>query len=221
MPTNVLTTHLVQQVTNITVPSRSQLLDSNLIAGLQVLTNHVPDPIWLQVLNSNLVAALIGFLAACLIWKLTEQSQTKRKLIEDEIKYLALLRAIQTELRFYANKLEFLSQQMGNAMVAINTHQPVIQPSYTLYPTFLERAKQELSGFFKSDELVRELGHCHFELCHIVERVNWYKSLTAQLLPANFNNIGGIKRLIDSNIPVFKRVADLFEKEENQIRSNL
>jgi hypothetical protein len=172
MPTNV-----VQQVTNLAIPSQEQLLDSNLIAGLQVLTNHVPDPIWLQVLNSNLVAALIGFLAAFLIWKLTEQSQSKKKLIEDEMKYLALLRAIQTELRFYANKLEFLSQQMGNALIAISTHQLVIQPSYTLYPTFLERAKQELSGSFRNDELVRELGHCHFELCHIVERMNWFKAL--------------------------------------------
>jgi hypothetical protein len=202
MATNALATNAAQEVT-------------------KTLTSNIVDPVWLQILNSNLVAALIGFLAALLIWRLSEWSQAKRKKRDYEMKYLALLRAIQNELIFYKNKFEFLSNQIGDAVEAAMHGRPVARPSYSFYPAFLERAKQELCSFFKNEELVRELGHCYFELCHIVERVEWYKSVQVERLVFEVNNIRGVKTLIDSNIPVFERGARLFAKEEEQVRNAL
>ncbi|MGA2787474.1 MAG: hypothetical protein ABSF60_08095 [Verrucomicrobiota bacterium] len=187
----------------------------------KALTGNVVDPIWLQVLNSNLAAALIGFLAALLIWRLTEWSQAKRKKRDNEMEYLALLRAVQNELIFYKNKFGFLSNQIGEAIKAAMQGRPAARPSYSFYPAFLERAKQDLCSFFKNEELVRELGHCYFELCHIVERVEWYKSVQAERLVFEVNNIQGVKALIDSNIPVFERTAQLFAEEEKQVRNAL
>ncbi|HEY3931952.1 MAG TPA: hypothetical protein VGM58_06230 [Verrucomicrobiae bacterium] len=63
------------------------------------------------------------------------------------------------------------------------------------------------------------LAHYHFELCHILERVEWFKSLRPEEFVENLPNIGGIKKLIDSNIPVFERGAALFAAEVERIRS--
>ena len=148
MPTNTLATNVVQTV-------------------ITAASTNAKDPAWLQALNSNLVAAIVGFASALLIWKLSEWSQARQKKDEDKARYLSLLRAIEAELRFYKGKLDGLSKHCGNAIEAIQTQRMVIRPSYSLYPMFLERSKQELCGYFKNEELVKELAHYHFELCHI------------------------------------------------------
>jgi len=62
-------------------------------------------------------------------------------------------------------------------------------------------------------DLLKEVGHCHFELCHICERLVIFKR-EADKPPEEKNiklmikfNVSGFKNLVDSNIPVFRKTA--------------
>jgi hypothetical protein len=184
------------------------------------LTSASKESLITELINSNLVSALIGFVSALLVFGLAERKQQKRKASEENDKYLVSLQSTENEIEFYKGKLEFLSGQLAEALNCIqNNNLNFATPSYSFYPDFLEKSKSDLSGFFRNSHLVHEVGHCHFELCHIVERLNWLKMLGRHEIFANRNNIAGMKDLVDSNIPVFAKTVALTQTEMEAVRA--
>ena len=177
---------------------------------------------WLkEVLDSNLVAAIIGFVSALFVYYLTDRSQSKKKADEDRRKYLVLLSATMKELLFYQGKLATLSEKLAGCITDLKKGTPgIILPSFSVYPEFLEQSKIQLNSLFQNASIVQKVGHCHFELCHVLERLNWLKGdifMEMVRQPQNLNaviaNLDGIKGLLVITSKVFGDTASTLNNE--------
>lgn len=165
----------------------------------------------LQVLNSNFASAFIGLLGGIVGFFVSRRIETGTKKREEDERYFCVLQSVANELDFYADKFKFLSGQLQDSLAGEG-----IIPSYQFYPSFLEQGKIRLSGFMRNPSILKEVGHCHFELSHIRERlsifINQFDDL-ASPAPMMKTNTQGFLKLVESNIPVFQANAALLRDE--------
>jgi len=160
-------------------------------------------------------------LASIITLLLTNIYNTRQKRKEELSNYISLLSSTKNELEFYIIKLDELKSDSNNIIIAIKTqNSPPIIPTYSIYPKFLENSKIELSKFYKNVEIVKRVGHCHFELSHIFERLELIKlELRTKYDPQKeIANIGGFLKLVESNITEFSLVAEVIGTELKTIR---
>ena len=158
-----------------------------------------------EVLDSNLASAFVGLIGGAVGFFVARRLEDQKATREEDNRYCCLLESISNELEFYAGKLEFLSGQLRDFLAGTG-----VVPSYTFYPAFLEQGKLRMNDFMRNSNLVKEVGHCHFELHHICERLEVFKrECNDATLPPPLRqaNTQGFKRLVDSNVPVFRANA--------------
>lgn len=182
----------------------------------QPTTNHY-DFI-LKVLDSKVVSGILSVAAGVVGFFFGKWYDQKNNYRKETQRYRSCLKAAENELRFYKDKLHQASGELGKMMddVTQSSGSRFILPSYSFYPDFLQNVKIELAGFFQDVQFVKDVGNCHFELCHIVERFDWVKKLSSEqpaFILANVSNIGGVKGLIDKNENTFLQSADLIQAE--------
>jgi hypothetical protein len=164
-------------------------------------------------LLGSLIATFFGFL-------LNQQWQRAKDKAQRLGEYIVALRSTAKELQFYASKFEQLAEQISKASNAIATNQLPIFPSYTYYPSFLEKCKVGLNQFFRDPGLVYEVGHCHFELGHITKRLDVWRDGFAGITVSDPHtnrvmqfNTQGFRSLVVANVPVFKALAARLETQ--------
>ena len=167
--------------------------------------------------SSSLISAVLGSLITLFV---TTWIGAKQREKESRQKYLNLVTSTLNELEFYVRKLEQLSAETKTILNALSSATPPLIPTYSLYPSFLEQAKLNLSNFNINPELVKRVGHCHFELSHIQQRLELMKSelRTKDNSPVLIANVGGFKALVDSNISEFNLVISELKKELKQLK---
>ncbi|HUI28825.1 MAG TPA: hypothetical protein VLX91_01320 [Candidatus Acidoferrales bacterium] len=157
------------------------------------------------------------------------QAQISESKIENRVaerqKYLTTLITIQNELAFYRTKFIQLSGEVAAAVIAAQNNQPVILPTYRLYPDFLENQKIELSKFHFDSELIKDVGYCHFELRHIIERLTLYLEQMISLNPQNatvyLGNALGFKGLLDGDTKTFEDTINRFQAEVDKTKDQI
>ena len=173
----------------------------------------------------GIVATFLGFL-------LNQRYQNDKEKIKELKEYIVSLQSAANELEFYGGKLKQLSGELENLVNALQRRDTNwIIPTYSIYPDFLEKCKITISAFHKNPNLVKEVGHCHFELCHILARLDLHKEQMSVPLPAglllnaqlavHFANANGFKGLVDSNIPVFKATREAILAEKLKMENKL
>jgi hypothetical protein len=162
----------------------------------------------LKFLNSGVVGVVVGFF---LSWVF----QRRERRQENNTRYRCLLESIANELDFYADKLTFLSKQISQFLDGSG-----VIPSYKFYPSFLEQGKLRMNEFMRNSGLVKDVGHCHFELSHICERMDLFRRECEATNPRAMvlTNGRGFKGLVDSNIPVFRATATALREEAETLR---
>jgi hypothetical protein len=178
-----------------------------------------------SILDSNLVAGLLGAVAGLLGYYLADHLQRKNQRKSEAERYLAVLESVKDELRFYGDKLGSLSGQLGKLAADLRAGTGTyVFPSYTVYPAFLEKMRLDLVSFGRNREIVLDLGSCYFELGHILERLNQLKSAlgTQHFKPQDMvTNVDGTKGLVDQNIQSYKDAAGKFDVEIERIKAEL
>lgn len=170
-----------------------------------------------RVLDSNLAAACIGLIGGAVGFFIARYLDRSSKRRDEEERYCVLLESLANELEFYADKFGFLSDQLAGFIGGSG-----IVPSYTFYPNFLEQGKIRMNEFMRNSKLVKEVGHCHFELSHICERMENFKKQSEDGTsphPMLIGNANGFKGLVDSNIPVFKTNALALRQEAKTVQA--
>lgn len=173
--------------------------------------NNIFD--FFKITYSNpLISAVLGSLITLFV---TTWIGTRQKERELDQKYLNLVTSTINELEFYLTKLNQLATEAQAIILNLSSQTPPLIPTYSLYPTFLEQAKLNLSSFNKNPELVKRVGHCHFELSHIQQRLELMK--TELRMKKNSHvlilNVGGFKALVESNVTEFNLVISELKKE--------
>jgi hypothetical protein len=156
-------------------------------------------------LDSKFVSSSIGLIGGAVGFLLSRWIAERTKKREEDEQYCCLLVSAANELEFYAEKFTFLSSQLAQYLAGTG-----VIPSYQFYPAFLEQIKIRISGLMRDADVLKEIGHCHFELSHICERMAIFKKQCddpAPLAPMITKNTRGFKELVDSNIPVFQKIA--------------
>jgi len=159
---------------------------------------------------------ITGVITSFLAFLIKEWIQNKKAKKLELKKYTILLQSTRNEISFYQGKLNQLSGEINNIINDLQKGNKCIMPSYSLYPDFLEKCKIEINSFFLSSELVKEVGECHFELCHILERFSTEKGDLIKNNPADefaLVNLNGLKILIDDNIHRFSEVISHLDEE--------
>ena len=168
----------------------------------------------------GVVATFVGFL-------LNQRYQDDKEKIKNLKEYIATLYSAANELEFYTDKLKQLSGELDCLIEQLRHWRTEwIIPTYSIYPDFLEQCKITINRFHRNPTLVKDIGHCHFELCHILERLDLLKrqmyaplptdaAALTQQLQLHRVNANGFKGLVDANIPVFQaaRESVLLQKE--------
>jgi hypothetical protein len=170
---------------------------------------------------TKIIIAIAGGIVATFVGFFLNQRQQKEKAKEKDLKeYIIALQSTANELGFYKQKLTQLSDDLAKLSHQMKNMQAWVIPSYSVYPDFLEKCKGTLNVFFKNPDLVRDIGHCHFELCHIKERLESIKTeLQTPIEPGPVfevmpkvsrihANVEGLKLLVDSNLPVFGKAQN-------------
>lgn len=176
-----------------------------------------------------------GILATFLGFILNQYHQDNKEKIQRTEEYLAALQSAANEIEFYTGKLNQLSSELDDLTKRLEAWKTNwVIPSYSLYPDFLEKCKITINAFFKNPKLVKDVGHCHFELCHILSRLDSLKSLMntgvtgsheqiMQDLKMRRINCYSFKKLVDANILTFIGVRDeiLLEKTKTAVELQL
>ncbi len=181
----------------------------------------------------GIIGGLIGVGGVVLGFLLNQYHQESKERIKELNEYIAALQSAANELDFYRAKLTQLSGELeAIAAKASSWRADWIIPTYSIYPSFLEKCKITINAFQRNAYLVKEIGHCHFELCHILERMNVLKHdlrtelstdarILTEQLKTHFGNAKGFKGLVDSNIPVFKAASEAILAEKTKMDEEL
>ncbi len=121
--------------------------------------------------NQYVIGIFLGVIVSFLSLLLHGWYRDKKDEKNESKKYSLCLVSTKNELPFYLDKLIQLSDNISEIINAIQNESLIIIPSYSLYPDFLEKTKIEINSYFRNSQLVRDIGHCHFELSHISERL--------------------------------------------------
>jgi len=184
------------------------------------------------LLNQYIIGVFVGVITSFLGFLLQQWYQNKKNKKIELNKYNICLESTKNELSFYLNKLSQLSEHVSEIINAIQNKSPIITPSYNLYPDFLEKSKIEINSFFRNSRLVQDVSHCHFELCHISERLKHTKDELARFsdliepyreINARYavQDLEGFKLLISQNIQTFQRVITDIDNELNQVKKKI
>ena len=208
-PANVRTVALPNTITaqpKSPEPTKSQVQDAAKTKGAADAKKEASTA--LKFWDSHFMATCNGLICVVVGFVLSWGAQCWQKRRENNTRYRCLLESVANELDFYADKFNFLSAQISTFLAERR-----IIPSYKFYPSFLEQGKLRLNEFMRNSDLVKQVGHCHFELGHICERMEIFRRECDVTNPLPMANAIGFKRLVDSNIPVFKTTADALRKE--------
>jgi hypothetical protein len=177
-----------------------------------------------QILNNValllFIPVIIGVLSSLITLWFTVWSNKKQKEDDEKQKYLNLVISTKNELEFYITMLKKLVSEVKVIITSLSAQTPALIPTYSLYPSFLEQAKLNLSGFNKNPDIVKRVGHCHFGLSHIQQRLELMKNelKNPKHLQILIANVSGFKSLVESNIEDFEYLATEMEKEVNQLK---
>lgn len=188
-------------------------------------------------MSDVILGIFVGIITSFFAFLLKERVLVwKNKKIENK-KYAIVLESTKNEASFYLDKLRQLSNDISDTITSItstqaksiisqNKSQNIRIPSYSLYPDFLEKSKIEINSFFRNSDLVKDIGECHFELCHILERLNFFKNefkkpFKQLHIPTTIQNLRGFKSLIDKNIKTFKHVILDIDKKLSIVKKKI
>jgi hypothetical protein len=182
------------------------------------------DKAVIDVLNWQIVSTILTIFATFLGFLGSQKLENRRKRLAEDQRYKILLTSAKDELEFYKPKLTVLSEQLNAISKSIEASgTTIILPSFNLYPAFLETLKSQILSFMRDGELSKEIGHCHFELCHIRERLlELIKNTPPGITPdqAFSVNIAGFKTLVDNTISSFTTTADDLEEKIKAVGKN-
>ena len=140
------------------------------------------------------------------VWALWKERRARRARLR------VLLQVARDEVQFYLQKLQQLAQEIGQFLQA--TQQGGTQrftPSYTLYPEFLEHQRRLLAEHsLAKQDVVRDLGHCAFELRHITKRLADARTLQGGVLATQ--DWTGTHGLVAANIATFQNMLMLLQE---------
>ena len=138
--------------------------------------------------------------------------------------YINCLITTLNEIDFYRSKFIKLSGEIQTAVPYAKKGEPFIVPSYKFYPSFLEKQKIELSKFNNNSELIRIIGNCHFELCHVQSKLESYVKYMSSLDQYNMSlhllNAMGFKELIDTDAKLFEDAIQMLKNEIVSAQAN-
>lgn len=170
---------------------------------------------------------LIGVVVALLSFFVKEYYQDYRRKRIELKRYCICLESTRNELLFYLETFNKLLSDISSIFGAVRTPHKIIIPTYSLYPNFLEHSKIKLNSFFRNSELVRTVGHCHFELSHILLGLDLMKYQLQSYIsnPKLFSasdieyDLKGFQKLVTNNIEMFKKAISDIEQELSKVRS--
>ena len=170
-----------------------------------------------SVVAAVLLGVAVSFASFCL--KELIQAWRARKRRSNE--YGHALAATMDELRFYLGTLKQLEGEANAILLALSAGKPFSVPTYSLYPSFIEHAKMDLGNFHRSSGLVGRVSRCHFELCHVSERLTRLKAVALVRTPAGASlapeNVRGFVRLITENIQRFEQTIESLAAEVDKM----
>jgi len=170
-------------------------------------------------LTNYLVGIIIGITTSFVGFLLKDLYQSRKSQKSETKKYIICLESTKQELSFYVPKLKQMAEEMVKLISAMEKGGISVLPSYTFYPEFLGKCKIELNHFFKNNDLVKEVGYCHFELCHIVNRLKHHRNDILNSTDKRgsskytISDLKGFTGLISSNIDKFNQTILEIDKE--------
>lgn len=183
---------------------------------------------------STMIAALAAIIAAALTSGLSEWLRRKTERKAAAHRYIVALTLARSEILFYRRGFDQLSERAEGISFSVQmpTTLRLGVPTYDIYPDALEKAKLSLFDALRSSDLVEEIGHCHYELCHIrrrlahvIETVTRYNAmprhseslgdvLRAKLeVDVVIDDARGFRGLVESNKLVFENCAKWITEE--------
>jgi|GEM_PF-2159810 len=193
----------------------------------------------IDFLNSNLVAAAIGFFGAIFTVVVTTAfaRRDKDKAALDAL--VSEMRLVLIELELYAPKLDLLSGQIFQMKSSIEmglTHtQVLILPSYSLSSDLFDRGKVALANHGCEPILIREVSNCGFEVTHLNgfldniraaiskdyrDQRDWFY-LSITLSQVHLPNINALMTLSEDTRAYFTKTIAMFKSEVEQKSSAL
>lgn len=127
-------------------------------------------------LTKIIVPVLIGVLISLGSFCLNNWYINKKQYENETVSYLNLLYATYTEVKLYIGKLRVLKDDIAKFIGDLESGNTTIIPSYSIYPNLLEKSKSEIMSFHRNADLIEEISLCHYELCHVLERLNKFKN---------------------------------------------
>ncbi len=163
---------------------------------------------------------LSGSVGAVVVLFLTQFIAYSRRRREDRKKYITTLMIINAELKFYRNKLSQLESFNTQILEDLETGKIPVVPTYSFFPEHLSQMKALLCQHQRNPELIREVTECHFEICHITERLDHTKSVLRDNINNDIEilNIRGFNKLISKTASLFECTEKLISQA---IRENI
>jgi hypothetical protein len=182
-------------------------------------------------LDSTLFGAIIGAAFAIIAVFLGQELQRRHQEKKEIKNYIAILKSASNELLFYHGKLTQLHSEVGAIIGDLQNLKvrDIIHPSYDLYPSYLEYLKSAISGYSRNPEIIQQIAHCHFELSHIMNRLNLSRSeLDMNMIRSSstyrmtaLKNTQGFQNLIRAGIDSFRQAETILKKEISDSDSEL
>lgn len=165
-----------------------------------------PAPAASLLTGERIASGAIGVLVGLVIreiWVLVKDRRASRGRLR------TLTTVAHDEITFYLAKLQQLEEELGAFVKTITGlgGTQVFTPSYTVYPDFLEHQRRLIAEHrLSSSEIVRDLGHCAFELRHIAKRMADARTAGAPTLAVS--DWSGTHGLVSKNVKVFQAMQE-------------
>ena len=206
-------------------------MEINLLPTINQVAQPTPEVQWWWELTKLIVPTVLGALVAIIAFFLKDRFTSRKEKQRNIQSYLTLLYSIHRELTFYKGKLEFLRKQLDDTIQFFDGKSYRFEtPTYSIYPSFLENSKSEIMSFHRDADMIDEVTHCHYELCHVLERMKRHSEKMKefkQLAPPNLKD--GMEIWIDYqeneemklNVMGFRGLVDNCIKSFENARSKL
>lgn len=165
-----------------------------------------------------IVSVLLGVLISFGSFWLSNWYTNKKRYEKETVSYLNLLYATCTEVKLYIGKLRILKDDLAKFIEALESGKSTVVPSYSIYPNLLEKSKSEIMSFHRNADLIEQVSKCHYELCHVLERLNKFKNpKQGDALIAL--NAQGFMDLVENCFSKFETLNTNIKEQMNEIRS--
>lgn len=176
-------------------------------------------------LESQVGAALVSGGTAIVAFFFGQHFERAKERRREWSDYHNALQLTQHELEFHVERFLQLSKELTSLAEQLRNGVHYVVPSYTLYAASLEHFKMLLGGFLRNSDLVKAVGECHFELSHIIERLDFTKEQCGKAIGANVHlicvNVEGFNTLVKENISRFRDVIDKIREERGACHDQL